>query len=406
MSQYAASYYNTTESTINWLSTGFFFVFVAVSPLTIYSLHWGPRASIVSASVLLLVGNWVRYAGSHSSSGGIFGVVMFGQILIGASQSFVLSAPTRYSDLWFSPRGRVAATALMSLANPFGAALGQLIVPFMVTNTSEISSMVLYVSIIATIICVPSFFVPGTPPTPPAPSGDTPKDPLFLSLRKLANNVEFWLVLIPYGIYVGFFNSLSTLLNQIMMPYGFTSDEAGIAGAVLIVVGLVTAAITSPILDRTKSFMLCIKLCVPILALCYLAFIWMPATHDLAGPYVVLAILGAASFAMVPVSLEYLIEVSHPCSPEVTSTAAWALGQLFGGCFVLISDALKAGADAQPPENMDRALIFEAVIALAVAPLPLCLGLFGRSEWVKLRRLESDERSAVRTAQTVEGQAV
>jgi FLVCR family MFS transporter 7 len=48
---------------------------------------------------------------------------MFGQILIGLGQPFVLAAPTRYSDQWFTESGRVSATALASLANPFGAAV-------------------------------------------------------------------------------------------------------------------------------------------------------------------------------------------------------------------------------------------------------------------------------------------
>jgi len=111
-------------------------------------LHLGPKLSIVTAAALLLVGNWVRYAGCHSSEGGRFGVVMFGQILVGLAQPFVLAAPARYSDLWFTSRGRVAATALTSLANPFGAALGQLIVPFWVNEPGDVSRMVLYVSII------------------------------------------------------------------------------------------------------------------------------------------------------------------------------------------------------------------------------------------------------------------
>ncbi|ETS74308.1 hypothetical protein PFICI_14174 [Pestalotiopsis fici W106-1] len=392
VSQFAAEYYGVDESVINWLSIGFFFIFVVVSPLTIWMLHMNPKISIMTAAALMLVGNWIRYAGSHSSDGGNFGVVMFGQLLIGASQSFVLSAPTRYSDLWFTPRGRIGATAIMSLANPFGGALGQLIVPFMVTKASDTSSMVLYVSIIATVICIPSFFVPAKPPTPPAHSGETVKESLLTSARKLSKSVEFWLLYIPFSIFVGFFNSISSLLNQMMQPYGFTSDEAGIAGAVLIVVGLVASAITSPILDRTKKFLLAVKIAVPIIAICYLIFIWMPATRDLAGPYVVLAILGAASFSLVPVALEFLIELSHPCSPEVTSTLGWATGQLFGAIFILISNALKAGPDANPPYNMDRALIFQGVVALAVTPLPMCLGLFGRQDNLTLRRLNSDTR--------------
>ena len=77
---------------------------------------------------------------------------MFGQILTGLAQPFVLSAPTRYSDLWFTNRGRVAATAVMSLANPFGGALAQLIDPFWAGSAKDIPNMVLYIAIIVSVI--------------------------------------------------------------------------------------------------------------------------------------------------------------------------------------------------------------------------------------------------------------
>lgn len=72
---------------------------------------------------------------------------MFGQILIGLAQPFCLSAPTRYSDLWFSDRGRTSATAVATLANPLGAALGQLINSFWATKPSEVPDMVLWISV-------------------------------------------------------------------------------------------------------------------------------------------------------------------------------------------------------------------------------------------------------------------
>ena len=60
--------------------------------------------------------------GGEKGSGG-YGVTMFGQILLGLAQPFVLSAPTRLSDMWFKEEGRIAATALASLANPLGGAV-------------------------------------------------------------------------------------------------------------------------------------------------------------------------------------------------------------------------------------------------------------------------------------------
>lgn len=210
------------------------------------------------------------------------------------------------------------------------------------------------------------------------------------SARALHGSLEFWLIFLPFVVYVGFFNSISTILSQVMSPYGFDDTQSGIAGAVLIVVGLISSAITSPILDRTKAFLLCIKVATPLIGLSYLVFIWMPATRSIAGPYVVLAVLGAASFSLVPVATEFLVEMMHPVSPEVTSTLGWAGGQLLGAVLIIISDALKAGPSADPPNNMTSALILQAVLSLAVLPLPLALGLFGRGDKIVLKRVQSD----------------
>lgn len=76
--------------------------------------------------------------------------------------------------------------------------------------------------------------------------------------------------------------------------------------------------------------------------------------------------------------LEYLVEITFPASPEVTSVVCWAGGQLLGGVFIVIMNALKESggnpAGDRPPANMYRALVFEAAFACAAIPLPLLLG--------------------------------
>lgn len=176
-----------------------------------------------------------------------------------------------------------------------------------------------------------------------------------------------------------------------MFPYGYTEDEAGICGAVLIVVGLIAAAITSPILDRTHAYLLGIKILCPLVAIPYLAMVWAPQTRTIAAPYVLSAVLGASSFSLLPVSLEYLVEITFPASPEVSSTICWSGGQIFGGIFIVVMNAMKddrevnleqvqengrgAGGSIRPPGNMYNALVFQAVVGLVVLPLPLMLGI-------------------------------
>lgn len=219
------------------------------------------------------------------------------------------------------------------------------------------------------------------------------------------------MIMLPFTVYVGLFNSVSSLINQIMQPYSYSETEAGIAGALLIVVGLVVSAITSPIVDKTKSFLLAIKITVPILSLAYLAFTWAPQVRTVAAPYAILAIVGSASFTLVPVVLEYIIEITHPVSPEVTSTICWAGGQLLGGVFIIVSDALRApgvndgtadDGSTRPPGNMFKALVFTTVLALVVVPMPLALGCCGRHPHVRMRRVEADRESEGR-GRDVEG---
>ncbi|KAJ4404736.1 hypothetical protein N0V91_005686 [Didymella pomorum] len=418
----AATYFDVSETAINWLSTGFLFSFAVAAPLVIWTLHRSPKESILWASGLLLVGNWIRYAGTRAS-GGIFGVVMFGQILTGLAQPFVLAAPTRYSDMWFTERGRIGATALASLANPFGGAiseneadrnkLAQLINPFL----GSVDKIVLIVSIIATVSCIPSIFLPSAPPTPPSASSSLSKTGVFASIGVMLRSPPFYIVFLTFSVYVGLFNSFSSLLNQILYPYGFSEDEAGICGAVLIVVGLVVAGIISPVLDRTHAYLLGIKILCPLVAGSYLAMVWAPQTRGIVAPYVLSAVLGASSFSLLPIALEYLVEISFPASPEVSSTICWVGGQFFGACFVLIMDALKDKRDVdltsvndggriesvgdRPPGNMYNALVFEAVVAMVVLPLPLMLGVKKLGLASGEGRLKVDEH---REGSVVEGQ--
>ncbi|KAL9620634.1 MAG: hypothetical protein Q9160_004888 [Pyrenula sp. 1 TL-2023] len=394
LSTTSANYFHVSESAINWLSTAFLFAFCVASPAVIWTLNRGPKPAIITAASLLLVGNWIRYAGARAT-GGHFGAVMFGQILIGLAQPFVLSAPTRYSDLWFSDKGRTSATAIASLANPLGGALAQLINPAWVSQPSSIPTMVLYITIISTLASLPSFFIPSAPPTPPSASSAAkpPPIPLLSTLTTLLHLPTFYLILLAFAFYVGHFNAFSSLINQILSPYGYSEDAAGIAGAILIIVGLVTAALTSPLIDRTKAYLPFIKTAIPILFLSYLLLIFAPATRTLAFPYAVCALCGAASFSLVPVALEYLVEITYPLAPEVGSTLCWTGGQLLGAVFIVVETALKDGDQGSSwgrPRNMQRALVFQAVLAgVAVVP-PMLIGTRWAGGRVERRRLDVD----------------
>ena len=99
----------------------------------------------------MIVGVWIRYAGCHSGDGGNFTAAIIGNTICGFAQPFVLAAPTRYSDLWFTDKGRVEATAVASLANPLGAALAELCNSLWVNQPSDVSNLTLYIAIMVSL---------------------------------------------------------------------------------------------------------------------------------------------------------------------------------------------------------------------------------------------------------------
>lgn len=134
----------------------------------------------------------------------------------------------------------------------------------------------------------------------------------------------------------------------------------------------------SPFVDRTKRYLPTIKLLVPLIAIGYVLLIFMPETRTVAGPFITCAILGAASFSLLPCALEYLVEITYPASPEVSSTICWTGGQLLGAIFILLMDALKGGLSDQPKDSMKRALIFEAVVSCLAVPCVFVLSFLGK----------------------------
>ena len=70
---------------------------------------------------------------------------------------------------------------------------------------------------------------------------------------------------------------------------------------------------------------------------------------------------------MLPLSLELSVELTHPVAPEVSACIYWVGGQLLGGIFIIVMDALR-DANGKPPQNMTKSLIFEAVLCCLAAP--------------------------------------
>ena len=80
--------------------------------------------STLISNITLALGAWIRYVAFD-----VYGVALLGQYIIASSNALVIAAPAGLSAEWFAPSERGLSTALASLMNFIGMAMGYILPP-------------------------------------------------------------------------------------------------------------------------------------------------------------------------------------------------------------------------------------------------------------------------------------
>lgn len=60
------------------------------------------------------------------------------------------------------------------------------------------------------------------PPTPPSFSAESKKEEnFFYSVKIIFKNINFWILFFEFGISLGAYNTLATILNELMVPFNY-----------------------------------------------------------------------------------------------------------------------------------------------------------------------------------------
>jgi MFS family permease len=336
----AADYWNVTPAWINNMSLVYMLVFViGVFPASAFVSRFGIRNAVFLGGLLNLAGAWLRFAGAGSGSTNFFSLQAPGQTLCAVAQTFLLGAPARVSAEWFGARERTRSTAIMALCNQAGIGVGFLLAPAIVGSdpSHEVGNLMLIEAIVAcaAVAAVLAFFR-ERPPTPPSASAGFSDEssgiPFRASVAMLAKNFQFWLLCAAFGIGVGSFYALSTLLDQLTEPSGYSSGDAGWFGFILVTVGIAAAMFVSYLGDRTKQFRLLLLLAfIGLLG----SLIWFSAQavrrpRNMATMIACCSAMGAFSSALLPLAFEVAAEISYPVNAELGSNVILCLAQIFG----------------------------------------------------------------------------
>jgi len=333
------------------------------------------------ASVLLITGAWIRFASTPRSlpPKGAYALLILGQMVACISQAMFITLCSKYSELWFDLKGRTTATMIVSVCNPVGTAVGQIISPSVgAPNKSKESLLIL--AIICTVLAIPSIFIKSKPPTPPTYAGALESLGPMVTVRAMLfrerpgertmaprDKSDFAILMWGFGVYVGLTVVFSNLSAQILVPYGYSDTIYGLMGAALILSGLVAAIVTSPLFDRVLTHHLALTLrCVtPIIAASWFSLIWAVRENNAGALFAIFVIIGVFSVSILPVTIELASEVTR--NSDTASAMLWMMGNLMPFIFILVSNRLRAPSSASPPMNMHKTLIFCGVFGLTPA---------------------------------------
>jgi MFS family permease len=355
----AVRYYGVSDLSIGLLSMVFMIVYVFVSiPASWVIDTYGIKVAVGIGAVLTGVFGLLRGLIAPN-----FTLVMLSQIGIAIGQPFILNAVTTVAARWFPMRERATASGLGSLAIYLGIFAGLALTPVLTLQYGIEKTLLIYGA--AAIASVVVFFalIKERPQTPPAPAEFETRSLVFGGLFDVLKNREFVLLLLIFFVGLGAFNAVTTWIEEIVKPRGFTITQAGTIGGLMIVGGIVGAVILPALSDRFQKRTAFIS--IAILGACLgLAGIAFASSYALV--LVFAFVLGFFLLSAGPIGFQYGAEITYP-APEGTSNGLLLLmGQISGILFIFGMDSLKAPGTG----SMTTPLMI--LIGLMVGALAIC----------------------------------
>ena len=330
----AAQFYHKSDLMIGLLSMSFMIVYILVALPAAWAIDtWGFRTAVGIGAVLTAVFGLTR--GIFASN---FTMVFLSQIGLAIGQPFVIGAITKIAARWFPVKERATASGLGTLALYLGPLAAMLLTPFLVLRIG-IGQMLLDYGIAAAIAAV--IFLLIAREHPPTPAGRDERVLMLAGLRSMLRQRDFIYLLILFFVGLGMFNGVSTWIEDIIRPRGFTISQAGLLGGLMLIGGILGAIVIPLISDklrRRKPFLLLalIGLIPGLIGMTYSTGYWLLLASGF--------IFGFFLLSAGPIGFQYGAEITRPAPEGTSNSLLIVMGQISGIVFIFGMDALKSPA--------------------------------------------------------------
>jgi MFS family permease len=356
----AARFYGVSDLQIGLLSMVFMIAFIPLSlPVSWVIDTYGFRLAVSIGAVLMGIFGVMR-----GLAGANYTLVLLSTIGIAIAQPFLLNAWTKMPARWFSMDDRATAVGLITLANLVGTGLGMVLTPILIESLPIPTVQLIYGGLAAFSALLFLLLARESPPTPPCPPGMEARALMLDGLKHALRVKSFWLILLVFFIGMGLFNGISTWIEGILRPRGFTPTDAGTIGALMLLGGLLGAVVIPALSDRQHKRKRYLLLGV-VLAIPGLIGVTFASSYGL-----LLASAFAFGFFLIslsPVGMQYAAEITRP-TPEGTSNGLIQLCAQAAVVFVYVMEALRSPDGAFTPSLL-LGIGLLVVSALAITQL-------------------------------------
>ena len=354
-------FYHVSDMQIGMLSMCFMLVYLVVSiPASWVIDTYGIRLGVGIGAALTGVFGLVRaFAGTD------FTILMLAQIGIAAGQPFLLNALTKLAARWFPIEERATASGLGSLAMYLGVLVGMLLTPFLTKDHGINGMLMIYgvVSFISALLFL--IIVKERPATAPCLPGQEERSQIMDGLKNTLRNKGFYLLMIIFFVGLGVFNCVATWIEDIVKPRGFNAEQAGLAGGLMILGGILGAIIMPLLSDhyRKRIPFITIALAGSIIGIAGITF-----TTSYSLLLASSSILGFFLLSAGPIGFQYGAEITYPTSESTSNGLLLLMGQISGITFIFAMDSFKSSLTGSMTKPLIVILIL-MVISLFISTL-------------------------------------
>ena len=355
----AASFFKVSDLMIGILSMSFMIVYIVVSipaswVIDTYGIKIGAGIGALLTGFFGLMRGW---------AGADYNMVLIAQVGIAIGQPFLLNAITKLSAVWFPLEERATASGLGTLSMYVGILAGMVVTPVLFASGGLIGMMNLYGIVSAVIALLFIVLSRNTPPSPPCEDHGEVRALAMDGFKLMFTSRDFWLLMFIFFIGLGVFNSVTTWIENIIMPRGFTSTQAGNTGGVMIGGGILGALIMPFLSDyyRRRTPFIMIALAGATIGLIGITFTTNYMLLLFFG-----AMLGFFLLSSGPIGFQYGAEITFPASEGASNGWLLLMGQVSGIAFIFGMDGFKSettGSMTYPLMVMICLMIFSFLLS-------------------------------------------